>query len=77
MAFLKSGVKNVEIPTDHVLMATTFELAARYGIKTIISGGNVATESIMPPSWGYNARDLVHIKAIYKITLNIHVFSCF
>ena len=65
-AFLKAGVKNVEIPTDHILMAVTYEMAARYGIKTVISGGNVATESIMPPSWGWNARDLTHIKAIYK-----------
>src|SRR6185312_1092285 len=60
------GVINAEIPTDHVLMAASLEMAAKYGIKAIISGGNVATESIMPPSWGHNARDLKHIKAIYK-----------
>ena len=65
-AFFKSGTANVEIPTDHILFATTYEMADKYGIKTILSGGNVATESIMPPSWGYNARDLVHIKDIYK-----------
>lgn len=65
-AFLKAGVKNIEIPTDHILMAVSLELASKYNIKTIISGGNVATESIMPPSWGYNARDLKHIKYIYK-----------
>lgn len=64
-AFMKAGVKNIEIPTDHILMAASLELAARYGIKTILSGGNVATESIMPASWGHNARDLKHIKAIY------------
>lgn len=65
-AFLSAGVKNVEIPTDHILMAASLELAAKYGIKTILSGGNVATESIMPASWGHNARDLTHIKAIYR-----------
>lgn len=65
-AFLKAGVPNVEIPTDHILMATSLEMASQYGIKWIISGGNVATESIMPESWGYNARDLTHIKDIYK-----------
>lgn len=68
-SFLKAGVKNVEIPTDHVLLAATYEIASKYGIKTILSGGNVATESIMPPSWGYNARDLTHIKAIHKGSL--------
>jgi N-acetyl sugar amidotransferase len=65
-AFIKSGTPNIEIPTDHILLATTYEMADKYGVKYILSGGNVATESIMPPSWGYNARDLVHIKDIYK-----------
>lgn len=65
-AFIKAGLKNLEIPTDHILMAASYEMAAKYGIKYILSGGNVATESIMPPSWGYSARDLVHIKDVYK-----------
>lgn len=65
-SFLESGTKNVEIPTDHILMAVTMDVAREYGIKTIISGGNVATESIMPESWGYQPRDLTHIKDIYK-----------
>ena len=64
-AFIKAGQKNIEIPTDHILGASTFEMANKYGIKWVISGGNVATESIMPFSWGYHARDLKHIKAIY------------
>lgn len=65
-AFLRAGVKNIEIPSDHIIVATAYEMASKYGIKWIVSGGNVETESIMPPSWGYNARDLVHIKDIYK-----------
>lgn len=64
--FMLAGVKNLEIPTDHILMASAYELASKYGIKTIISGGNWATESIMPMSWGYQPRDLRHIRDIYK-----------
>lgn len=64
-AFMKAGLRNIEIPMDHIIMAATYDLAVQYGIKFIISGGNVATESIMPPSWGYSARDLVHIKDVY------------
>lgn len=63
-AFIQAGVKNIEIPTDHVLMAATYEMARKYKIKTIISGGNWQTEGTMPPSYGYNASDLTHIKAI-------------
>lgn len=65
-SFLQSGTKNLEIPTDHILMASSYELASLYGIKWILSGGNVSSESIMPASWGYQARDLVHIKDIYQ-----------
>jgi PP-loop superfamily ATP-utilizing enzyme len=65
-AFIAAGQKNIEIPTDHILFATTYEMANKYNIKWILSGGNAATESIMPASWGYNARDLVHIKDVYR-----------
>ncbi len=65
-AFIESGVKNIEIPTDHILMATTYEMANQYGIKHIISGGNLATEGIMPAHFGYNAKDLTHLKGVYK-----------
>ena len=66
IAFIRAGVKNIEIPTDHILMATTYQLAMDNDIKYIISGGNQATEGIMPESWGYQPRDLTHIKAIFK-----------
>lgn len=65
-AYLMSGLKNLEVTTDHILMAAAYELADEYGIKTIISGGNWVTESIMPESWGYQPRDLKQIKAVYK-----------
>src|SRR3990167_6437240 len=65
-AFIKSGTKNIEIPTDHILMASTYEMAIKYGIKYIISGGNHATEGIMPQSYGYEPKDLRFIRAIYK-----------
>lgn len=64
-AFIKAGVPNIEIPTDHILMAASLQMASDYEIKWIVSGGNVSTESIMPGSWSYNARDLVHIEDIY------------
>lgn len=65
-AFIRAGVKNLEIPTDHVLMASGYLMAREYGIKTIISGGNHATEGIMPPSYGHDAKDLTHIEDICR-----------
>lgn len=65
-AFVQSGTANLEIVTDHVLGAVTYELAKEYGIKNIISGGNHATENVMPKAWGHSAYDLVFIKNVYK-----------
>lgn len=65
-AFIKSGVPNIEIPTDHVLTSVAWKMARREGVKTIISGGNWQTESIMPAVFGYSAVDLYHIQQIYK-----------
>jgi len=65
-AFMKANVMNIEIPTDHLLWALSYKLASDNKIKYIISGGNIATEGIMPESWSYNARDLRLIKSINK-----------
>lgn len=65
-SFMKGGIKNLEAITDHILFAVTYEMAERYNIKWILSGGNVATESIMPASWGEDPRDLRFIKSVYR-----------
>ncbi len=65
-AFIKSSTANIEIPTDHVLRAELWNTAVKEGIKYIISGGNLVTEGIMPPAFGYKPSDLKFIKAIFK-----------
>ena len=64
-AYLRAGVINVEATYDHLLWGASYEMASKYGIKWILSGGNVATESIMPKSWSYDSRDLTNMKDIY------------
>lgn len=66
LAFFKASVANCDIPTDHAFPAVAFREAARYGIRYILSGHNFATESILPQSWGYNATDARHLKAIHR-----------
>ena len=65
-ALMRGGIKNLEVITDHVLFATTYEMAALYRIKWIVSGGNVSTESVMPSSFGEDPRDLYWIKSVYR-----------
>lgn len=66
VAFVRSGIKNIEIPTDHILMAVGYQLAEDNKIKYIVNGGNLATEGIMPSSYGEDPKDLRMIKAIFK-----------
>ena len=65
-AHLKAGVINVEALYDNLLAGASYQMASEYGIKWILSGGNVASESIMPSSWSYRSGDLVNMKDIYR-----------
>lgn len=65
-SFLKASVANIETPTDHAFLAASYRLCAKYNIKYILSGSNFATEGILPQSWGYNAKDVKHLKAIHN-----------
>lgn len=65
ISFLKSGISNIEIPTDHAIWALLIKTAAKMKIPYIIAGNNVVTESIMPHSWLYSSKDSKLIKAIH------------
>ena len=66
LAYLKSGVSNQDVPQDHIFFSTLYHYATKNKIKYILSGGNIATESIFPGSWHGSAMDAINLKAIYK-----------
>jgi N-acetyl sugar amidotransferase len=67
LAFLKSSSVDLEFPTDIAIFATQNKIAKKYNIKYIISGCNLATESILPLTWGYHVkRDLKYYKGIVR-----------
>ncbi len=66
IAFLRSGVPNQDIPQDHVFFAALYRSAVQKGIRHVLSGGNIATESVLPPAWGHAAMDLRHLEAIHR-----------
>ncbi len=66
LAFFKASLANCDIPTDHGFLAVLYHTAAKYGVKTFIGGGNIATESILPQAWGYNAGDRRHLRAVHR-----------
>jgi len=66
VSFFKSGICNLEIPTDHAISAIMVNTATKKGIKYFITGYNLATEGILPDSWGYDSFDLKLIHAIHR-----------
>lgn len=61
-----ASVANVEVATDHGIFALLYKLAAKFNVGYILNGSNLETETIMPDSWGYDARDARHIASIKK-----------
>ena len=66
VAFLKSGVANQDTPQDHAIFAKLFSFTAENKIRYVLSGHNIATESVLPESWEYTPRDDKHIRAIHR-----------
>lgn len=63
-SFFKSGVKDLETPTDIALAATLYRAAERYGIKYVIEGHSFRTEGVAPLGWFYI--DGKYIDSVHK-----------
>lgn len=66
LSFLKSSTTDMEIPTDHAILAVLWREAVKHNIKYIISGMNFATESTFVQSWVYGHWDWPYIKGVHK-----------
>jgi len=67
LAFLKSGVINQDFPQDHAFFASLYSAASKFGVKSFLSGVNLATESIvMLGESGHPSIDGKHLLAIHK-----------
>jgi N-acetyl sugar amidotransferase len=65
-SFFKASVPNCDIPQDYAFYVGLYQEAEKFGIKYILNGSNMSTESILPNSWGYDSKDLRHLKSIHK-----------
>jgi N-acetyl sugar amidotransferase len=66
LAFLKASVPEAETPTDIAIPAVLHLVAAKHNVKYILSGGNLATEGILPYSWHYDVKDLKYFNHIIR-----------
>jgi len=66
LAFLKASTPDSEIPSDNVIFAALWDTAKEHNIKYILSGVNMASESILAKAWSQGHFDKTYISAVYK-----------
>jgi N-acetyl sugar amidotransferase len=65
LAYIRSGVLDWEIPTDHGFFATLHKQAYKKGIRYILTGHNHQTEAILPKTMRWSKMDVANIKDIH------------
>jgi N-acetyl sugar amidotransferase len=68
LSFLKSSTPDCEFPTDHANVACLRLAARRIGVKYIISGANVRTETHLPQAWTWvpGQYDWRYIRSVHE-----------
>lgn len=66
IAFLKASTPDSEIPSDHAIVVSMLRTAKMIGVKHIITGYNVRTETHLPSEWSQGHFDWGYIKNIHK-----------
>lgn len=66
LSFLRASVPDAEIPTDYAIRVVLYQVAAKEGIQSVVSGGNVATEGHLPAKWSYGHVDWKYIRSVHK-----------
>jgi N-acetyl sugar amidotransferase len=56
LAFFKSSIVDLEMPTDVAILASIYKHADKHKIKSVFSGGNYSGEGILPLTWGYHVK---------------------
>lgn len=71
LAYLRASVVDIDILTDHAYVAVLYRLARKWKIRHVLSGVNMVSEHVLPPSWRFNSDDAVNIRDILRRHGNI------
>ena len=66
LALLRASTPDSEIPSDHAIFSLMRETAARLGVRHIVSGCNVRTETHLPPGWSRGHMDWKYIREVHR-----------
>jgi len=73
-AFFDADVVDIELLYDNAMLAVNYKIAAKYGIKHILAGTNMATEGMRTPlGWNWFKYDKKNIINIGKENRNIKI----
>ena len=67
LSYIRAGVLDWEIPTDHGFYACLYNQSYKLGINSILTGHNYQTESILPKTMRWSKLDVANIYDIQKI----------
>ena len=67
LALFRAGVPHLDVPQDLAFISVLYKYAQKFNIKTILNGGNIASEAILTPlKYYYWGSDTYHYKQIIK-----------
>lgn len=66
LAFLKAATPDSEIPTDHAIVSLLYRMSDESGVRYVVIGRNVRTESHMSPAWSTGHFDWKYIQSVHK-----------
>jgi N-acetyl sugar amidotransferase len=66
LAFLRASTPDLEISSDHAIIAILAKAALKKKVKYIILGLNLVTEAILPRRWSCGHGDWGYIKSIHR-----------
>lgn len=66
LAFLRAGVPDCEIPSDHAIVASVHQVARRHGVRHTVWGYNTRTETHLPKAWSQGHFDWRYIRAVHR-----------
>ena len=66
LSLLRAGVVDLELVSDHAIIAGMYRAARRHRIGFIVTGDNHATEATLPAGWNHRKTDLRNIRAINR-----------
>jgi N-acetyl sugar amidotransferase len=67
LAFLKASTPDAEIPTDHAIFSLMYGTASRLGVRYLLTGFNVRTESHMTDAWSQGYYDWRYIRSVHRL----------